>query len=79
MMYFEFWRTSNQLEMMQLKIVTKKTVHVSFPTTAWGGVDIPRRHPLDPYITPKLAPPPLFLLGALYWIGEMKEKGNTYT
>ena len=52
--------------MMLLKIVKKKTVHVSFPTTAGGGVDIPRRHPLDPYITPKLAPSPLFLLGGLY-------------
>ena len=64
--------------MMQLKIVTKKKiVHMSFPPTAGGGVDIPRRHPLDPYITPKLTPPPLFLLGALYWIVELKEKGNT--
>ena len=52
--------------MMQLKIVTKKkTVHVSFPPTAGGGVDIPRRHPLDPYITPKLAPSPLFFVGWL--------------
>ena len=67
MLYFEFRVTWNQLQMMQLKIVTKKkTVLVSFPTTAGGGVDIPRRHPLDPYITPKLAPSPLFLLGGLY-------------
>ena len=65
--------------MMQLKIVKKKKhfTYRSPPPAAGGGVDIPRRHPLDPYITPKLAPSPLFLLGGLYWIGEMKEKGNT--
>ena len=43
----------------------KNSSRIVPPTAGGGGVDIPRRHPLDPYIAPKLVPPPLFFVGWL--------------